>query len=216
MSKLRTLTGLAALCGLFAIACGDGASDDGPGNGAGLPPPSLVGVWVFQSVNLDGMPADLANVLDWVPGTAAAELQILENGAFVYQEVDSSGAQLSAESGFVLVNDAGEVDLTVQRDEDGVVDGMLSFRFTVTDDTLMLHEVGSTLVFMLMRAPEERHSPGSRPPGGTAATSGRSGSHRNSAQAHLPGTFPGFPGWLANGKRTFPGFPGWLAIVAET
>ena len=155
MSKLRALIGLLALCAVFAIACGDDASDDDdPGNGEGPPPPSLVGVWVFQSVSIDGMPGDLANVLDWVSGTAAAELQVLENSAFVYQEVDGNGVQLSAESGFVFVNDAGEVDLNVQSNEDGVVDQMLSFLFIITDDTLMLREVGGTLVFVLMRAPD--------------------------------------------------------------
>ena len=157
MSTLRTLIGLAALCGVFAIACGDVASsDDDLGNEESPPLPSLVGVWVFQSVSIDGVPADLAEVLDWVSETAAAELQILENSAFVYQEVDGNGAQLSAESGFVFVNDAGEVDLNFQRDNDGVVDEMrLSFVFTVTDDTLMLREVGGTLVFVLMRARAE-------------------------------------------------------------
>lgn len=157
MSTLRTLIGLAALCGVFAIACADDASsDDDLGNEESPPPPSLVGVWVFQSVSIDGVPADLAEVLDWVSGTAAAELQILENSAFVYQEVDGDGAQLSAESGFVFVNDAGEVDLNFQRDNDGVVDEMrLSFVFTVSDDTLMLREVGGTLVLLLMRARAE-------------------------------------------------------------
>ena len=157
MSTLRTLIGLAALCGVFAIACGDDASsDDDLGNEESPPPPSLVGVWVFQSVSIDGVPADLAEVLDWVSETATAELQILENSAFVYQEVDGNGAQLSAESGLVFVNDAGEVVLNFQRNNGGVVDEMrLSFVFTVTDDTLMLREVGGTLVFVLMRARAE-------------------------------------------------------------
>ena len=154
MSKVRALIGLAALCGVFAIACGDDTSDcEDRRTGEGAPPQSLVGVWVFRSVSIDGMPADLANVLDWAPGTAAAELQVLENSAFVYQEIDSDGAQLSAESGFVFVNDAGEVTLNVQRDDDGPIDQTLSFVFTVTDDTLMLREVGGTLVFVLTRAP---------------------------------------------------------------
>ena len=157
MSTLRTLIGLTALCGVFAIACGDDASsDDDLGNEESPPPPSLVDVWVFQSVSIDGVPADLAEVLDWVSETATAELQILENSAFVYQEVDGHGAQLSAESGLVFVNDAGEVVLNFQRNNGGVVDEMrLSFVFTITDDTLMLREVGGTLVFVLMRARAE-------------------------------------------------------------
>lgn len=152
MLKLRTLIPLAAICGVFAIACGDSASDDDAVSGE-APPPTLVGVWVFQSASIDGMAADLANVLDWAAGTAAAELRILDDGAFVYQEVDDNGAQLSAEYGLVLVSDAGEVDLNVRTGNDAF-DRMLSFLFTATDDTLMLREVGGTLVFTLVRVPD--------------------------------------------------------------
>lgn len=101
------------------------------------------------------MPVDLAAVLDWVPGTAAAELQILANG-FVYQEVDRNGVQLAAESGGVLVNEASTIDLNVARSGGGVSYETRSFLFTVTDDTLMLREVGGTLVFTLSRARGER------------------------------------------------------------
>ena len=155
MKSLRSLFILAALCGIVALACGDDSSDDDdPGNGnEGPPPPSLVGVWAYQSVTIDGMPADLADVLDWVPGAIGAELQIVENSAFVYQEVDATGGQLWAELGFVFVNDAGEIDVNTQRNTDGEVDEMLTFVFTVTDETLTLRQVGSTLVFTLVKQP---------------------------------------------------------------
>ena len=157
MKNLRSLLMLAALCGVVALACGDDSSeDDDPGNGnEGPPPPNLVGVWVYQSVTVDGAPADLGDTLDWVPGAVAAELQIVENSAFVYQEVDATGAQLWAELGFVFVNDAGEIDVNIQRNSDGDVDEMLTFVFTVTDDTLTLRQVGSALVFTLTRQPVE-------------------------------------------------------------
>ena len=104
-------------------------------------------------MTVDGMPASLAEVLDWVPGAVAAEIQILENGAFVYQEVDPSGGQLWFESGFVFFNDAGEVDVNSQENSEGTASDMSIFTFTESGDTLTLRLVGGApvVVFVLVR-----------------------------------------------------------------
>jgi hypothetical protein len=110
-------------------------------------------VWTYQSVTVNGASANLADFLDWVAGAVAAELQILESGAFVYHEVDGNGAQLWFESGFVFFNDAGEVDVNVQQDGSGMVSRMSTFTYVISDDALTLSQVGGMdmVVFTLVR-----------------------------------------------------------------
>ncbi|MEM7436342.1 MAG: hypothetical protein AAF436_14375 [Myxococcota bacterium] len=154
-SKLLAVIGLAALFGVIATGCGDDANGGGADHGEAPLPKSLVGAWVFHSVHADGMPADLRGMLEWDPGTAVAELLILEDGSFVYREVDGNGVELAAESGVVSVREADEIDLIVQRGSAGPADGMLSFLFAVADDTLTLRETGGSLVFTLLKAQAE-------------------------------------------------------------
>ena len=153
MSRFRALVIPAALFGLLALGCGgEAAGEEGP-MGEGPPPANAVGVWTYQSVTVNGASANLADVLEWVPGAVAAEPQILESGAFVYQEVDGNGAQLWLESGFMFFNDAGEVDVNVQQDGNGMVSRMSTFTYVISNDTLTLSQVGGAemVVFTLVR-----------------------------------------------------------------
>ncbi|MEM7436408.1 MAG: hypothetical protein AAF436_14720 [Myxococcota bacterium] len=152
----RRLAILAIACVTLALGCGD-SEDAGPTGGTGgqegPPPASLVGVWTYDSVTVDGAPASLADVLDWVPGAVAAEIQLLETSAYVYQEVDANGAQLWFESGFVFFNDAGEVDVNSLMDSEGEVSETSTFTYTESGDALTLTSVGGppTVVFVLVR-----------------------------------------------------------------
>lgn len=123
---------------------------DGEPSGDGKPPAAMVGTWTFQSVTVDSAAADLATVMDWVPGTIAARINVQANGAYVYEEVDAGGGQLWFESGFLFV-DAGEIDINVQLDSSGPVNEMTVATFTLTGGTLTLQQVeqGSTIVFTL-------------------------------------------------------------------
>lgn len=144
-----------AACLAFALSCGgtsDGSDDDDDVDGT--PPASLVGRWSYDSVTVGGTPQALGDVLDWVPGAVAARLQVLANGAFVYEEVNAQGGQLWAESGFVFVVE-NEVDVNVEFTTDGSVDEMTTLTFMVSDDTLTLIEGSgeARVVFTLSRLP---------------------------------------------------------------
>ncbi|MEM7137541.1 MAG: hypothetical protein AAF500_13225 [Myxococcota bacterium] len=146
----------AIACAALAVGCGDSedaGSTGGTGGEEGPPPASLVGVWTYNSVTVDGAPASLADILEWVPGAVAAEIQLLETSAYVYQEVDANGGQLWFESGFVFFNDAGEVDVNAQMDSDGPLSETLTFTYVESADTLTLTSVGGgpTVVFVLVR-----------------------------------------------------------------
>ena len=136
------------MLGLLALGCGDTAEDENSGGegGDGRPSADLVGIWTYQSATVDDAPASLTEVLDWVPGAVAAEIEILESSAFVYQEVDARGAQLWFETGFVFFNDAGEVDINIQSNSEGQVSEMLTFTFTLDEEILTLRSVGRSPV----------------------------------------------------------------------
>jgi len=153
MSRFQALVIVSALSGLLALGCGGEAAGEHDPMVEGPAPASAVGVWTYQSVTVNGASANLADFLDWVPGAVAAELQILGSGAFVYQEVDGTGAQLWFESGFVFFNDAGEVDVNVQQDVSGMVSRMSSFTYAISNDTLTLGQLGGAdlVVFTLVR-----------------------------------------------------------------
>lgn len=141
------------ICGLLVLGCGDDDDDDNgdpTGNNDGHPPAAMVGVWVFQSVTVNGVAGSLAAVLEWNPDTVGAEIQILTNSTYIYQEVDTNGGQLWFESGFVYV-DGNEIDINVLQDQDGPVNETAFLTFTLVGGVLTLTEVdeGTPIVFTL-------------------------------------------------------------------
>ncbi|MEM8606095.1 MAG: hypothetical protein AAGF92_03270 [Myxococcota bacterium] len=151
MQKFRSRFAALILFCTLSTACGDGADEADDDDEGGPPPPALVGTWTYQSVTVDETLASLGEVLDWVPDAVEARLQLLENGAFVYEEVNAQGGQLFAESGFVVVT-VDEVGRgTIEFNVDGV-ETPASFML-VTDDSLVLTERAgtTTTAFTLFR-----------------------------------------------------------------
>lgn len=152
MHRFRWIVSGLALLGLLALGCGDENSGGTSGTGDGHPPAEMVATWLFQSVTVDGGAADLADVMDWVPGAVSAEIDIQANGAYVFSQLDGGGGQLFFESGFVYV-DGDEIDINVQQDSDGSVNETDYATYTLAGDSMTLTQTdgGATVVFTLMK-----------------------------------------------------------------
>lgn len=149
MRRLAVL-GICLLALGFAPGCGDEDDvDDGPnGPGSGAPPPDMVGTWRYQSVTVNGAPANLSDVLGWVAGAVAADLSIQTNSAHVYQEVNAGGGQLWFESGFIFI-DGTELDINIQQDTDGSRSDTIRYAWTLSSGVLTLELLGQATVFTL-------------------------------------------------------------------
>jgi len=53
-------------------------------------PPDLVGNWDLVSAELNGSPIPIDYLLEWDPGTVAAQYTFTADGAYVYEELDAS------------------------------------------------------------------------------------------------------------------------------
>lgn len=149
----KNLSLILLLAGLLVLGCGSDDDDDNvdpTGNEDGHPPAAMLGTWVFQSVTVDGVAASLADVLEWLPATVRAEINIQTNGTYVFQEVNASGGQLWWESGFVYVS-GNEIDINTLQDGDGLVNETSYLTYTLVNGILTLIEVdeGITVVFIL-------------------------------------------------------------------
>jgi hypothetical protein len=72
-----------------------------PGS-AGVPA-ALVGTWTLQSATLNGQPADLATLFNWVEGTESATLRLDANGAYTYTELSGAAQPLFSNAGTITV-----------------------------------------------------------------------------------------------------------------
>ena len=130
----------------------DRDDDEGGDDGGGHPPAEMLGSWDFDSATVDGTPTPLADALDWHPQAVSADIQIMTNGAYAYQEVNGSGGQLWSESGFIFV-DGDELDMNVQHNTDGPASEMTRMAWTIDAGvfTLEFVESGETVVLTLLR-----------------------------------------------------------------
>ncbi len=143
----------------LVLACGSDDDDDG-GNGGtgpddekGHPPAAMVDSWLFQSATLNGTSVSLSDVLEWVPDAVEAHLMVMENGAYVYEEVDVRGGQLWFESGWVFVDPKGGlIEVHTQFDGDGSVNETSELTYTLQSSVLTLREEdeGVVVVFTLV------------------------------------------------------------------
>jgi hypothetical protein len=78
--------------------------DDSPTSpGATGVPAALVGTWTLQSATLNGQPADLATLFEWVQGTESATVKIEANGSYTYTELNGSSQVLFTNAGTFTV-----------------------------------------------------------------------------------------------------------------
>ena len=144
------VTIVAAIC----AGCSDSDPMSDQLDELGHPPSAMVASWTFQSVSENGSEAALAEALDWDPAATAARLHILLDGPYVYEEVNVTGGQLSAESGWVFVDEEGPtIEFHVQFTEDGVVDERFTVSYVLEGNMMNLTRVqdGSTFVFPLVK-----------------------------------------------------------------
>lgn len=154
MTRPRSVRAGCFFLGIAVLAgCGEtGPMEGDDGDELGHPPPEMVATWTFQSVTENGSTASLADVLEWVVGTTQARIHIQANGAYVYEEVNSTGGQLWAESGWIFVDEEGPtIEFHVQADSDGTVDEEFTVTYTLVGNTMTVTrpEGGSTYVFTL-------------------------------------------------------------------
>ena len=146
---IRQLTPLVFLLAIVIFACsGEDDGDEGSGPGGGKPPAAMVGTWIFQSVTVDGAPANLADELEWHPGVVEARLHIQANSAYVYEEVNASGGQIWAESGFVFI-DGNAIDINAQSNTDGPVNDTSRLVFALNGNVLTLQEVSPSSIVVI-------------------------------------------------------------------
>jgi hypothetical protein len=105
MSLARSLLILSLAFVLLPLGCKkDEDSPTSPGT-TGIPA-SLVGTWTLQSATVNGQPADLAVVFNWVEGTQSASITVAANGAYTYKEFDAGATLLFTSAGTITVSGA--------------------------------------------------------------------------------------------------------------
>jgi hypothetical protein len=151
MMNVRALGGV-VLVSLLLSGCGPTDPTDMEEEQDFHPTAEMVGTWIFQFATVDGVAASLTDVLEWLPGTVESRLHIQANGAYVYEEVNSSGGQVWFESGFVIVNtEINEFELNSQLDSDGAAVDVVTATYTLVAGvfTLEVEEFGTTTVYTL-------------------------------------------------------------------
>ncbi len=105
-------------------------------------------------VTVDGVPSSLSVVMEWVPNAVEARMHIVNDiGSYVYEEVNSMGGQLFAETGFVYM-EGNEIDINKLQDGQGnPINETVFMTFTLVADTLTLQEndAGAILFYTLLR-----------------------------------------------------------------
>ena len=136
------------------FSCSNDEDDNSTGPDDGHPPTEMIDTWIYQTVMVDNVPSNLSVVMGWVPNAVEARLHIVNDiGSYVYEEVNSVGGQLFAESGFVFV-EGNEIDINKLFDGSGnPIDETIFMTFTLVADTLTLQETdqGKILVYTLLR-----------------------------------------------------------------
>jgi hypothetical protein len=147
------LLALAVMVGGCSESGGPTGDDEGEEE-LGKPPAPMVASWTYQSVTEDGSAAALADALDWDAAAVEARVHVMANGAYYYEEVNGSGGQLSAESGWVFVDEEGPtIEFHIQLTDAGVVDQRFTVTYAISGTTMTLTQSvsGSTLVYTLTK-----------------------------------------------------------------
>jgi hypothetical protein len=137
---------------VLLVACGGSATDEGDDDETGHPPAAMVGLWIFQSATVNGTPTPLADALEWDPATTAARFNIQAMGGYQYEEVNSAGAQIWSEFGWIFVDqEGGTIEVNVQGDSDGTTSDQFDLGYTLGGGVLTfeLVEGSTTSVFTL-------------------------------------------------------------------
>ena len=138
------------------FSCSNNEDDNSTGSENGHPPAEMIDTWIYKSVTVNSIPSSLSVVMDWDPNAVEARLHIVNDiGSYVYEEVNSVGGQLFAETGFVHV-EGNAVEINKLEDGQGnPINETVFMTFELVSDTLTLQEIddGTTLVFTLFRDP---------------------------------------------------------------
>jgi hypothetical protein len=138
MSLARSLLILFLAIVLLPLGCKkDDSSPTTPGT-VGIPA-SLVGTWTLQSATVNGQPADLAAVFNWVEGTQSATITVDANGAYTYHEYDAGAVVLFTSAGKITVSGAAfTISVTSENGQALTTPETLSGTWAVAGTTLSL------------------------------------------------------------------------------
>ena len=140
-------------CALL-MGCGASSGMDADGDEDGHPPAEMVGDWNFQSATVNSVSTPLADALDWEPATTHAKLHVQANGGYQYEELNSAGAQVWAEGGWIFVDpEGGTIVIHSQYDSDGANTDEVTVEYTLAGGTLTLTvvEFADTSVYTLTK-----------------------------------------------------------------
>ena len=155
MTRTLRLWTAILLTGLLVLGCGGSDDDDGgtAGPTGGHPPAEMVDSWEYSSVRVNGTPASLATVMDWVADAVSARAHVLRSdGTYLYEEVNAGGGQLYADTGFVFI-DGDEMDINFLADNGIDIEETIRVGWTLVGDVLTWTQTegSDTFVFTLTR-----------------------------------------------------------------
>lgn len=149
MSRSHAAARLLLLSCVLVVGCGKDSTGMDQQDETGHPPAEMVGTWIFQSVTEDGSPASLADVQEWESGAVQATVTLLENGSYLYEELDGVGAQLFEEHGWVFVDqEGGTIVIHVQGDSNGPVTETANVSYTLVGGVFKLTELDGVTVYV--------------------------------------------------------------------
>jgi len=109
----------ALVISLIIAACGD--KDKNPTGSQNSIPSELLGVWIYQSATINGVPISLALILGWEVGTVSARFTVGEDGSFVNEELNANNEVVWTENGTLAVTGDSAI-IAVTSNNNGPID----------------------------------------------------------------------------------------------
>ncbi|UCE66465.1 MAG: hypothetical protein JSU85_00190 [Candidatus Zixiibacteriota bacterium] len=138
MNKVKAILLLVFIC-MLLLTAGCGKDDDNPAAPENNVPAELVGMWLYESATLNGVPFGLGLLLGWEPGTVAARFTVGSDRSFLYEELDADSAVVWTEWGTFTV-DGNTATITRTENDAGPMNPpeIMSGTWTLSGDTLVL------------------------------------------------------------------------------
>ena len=151
MHPLRSTTILVLILALGALQC---KKDEDPVTPAATLPAEMVGTWVFQSITVNGAPANPADYFPLEQGTVGIEVDLRADGSFDWREYDAQDNITGTAQGTVTVS-GNSVSMTITVVNGAPVPPQVMFTgayaISGTTMTLTAQLEGNTLVLTLAK-----------------------------------------------------------------
>ena len=151
MHPLRSISVLVLVLALVALHC---KKDEDPVTPASTVPAGMVGTWVFQSITVNGAPANPADYFPLEQGTVGIEVVLRADGSFDWREYDAQNNTTGTAQGTVTVS-GSTVSMTMTVVNGAPVPPQVMFTgayaINGTTMTLTTQLEGNTLVLTLAK-----------------------------------------------------------------